>query len=308
MCSAWNPLLAPSLDGNSQPLLIKYEFGPSYYSIWLTDLTHIWEETLDRKRIVQRAFAIDTSIDPSEDAGQMWLLLSSIKKALDAGFGTDIELSASDSGAQLSLKSSTPLPASLPPLRWNLFLQRCLQSMVTTKLVIPLLANHITAKAEETSLLQQLRDKDNIISKLINQMQAEGSDMSKVFPGTVSVRKSNKLNVRQVIGKSVKGVAEFDESLWRIRLSQETSVPTDLRELLSKASPIDAAEASQSIFIPDVDAWWDQGGQDKRIERQTVSSRKESPRDEDLVGMKVEDDFQVGPSHSAMTLPIARER
>ncbi|KAL9132251.1 MAG: hypothetical protein Q9217_000055 [Psora testacea] len=257
------------------------------------NLTHVWTDSLDRRSIIQRAFAINTSIDPSEDAGQMRLLLSSIQKALDGEPGTDIEFSSSKHGRRISIQLSTPLPASLPSLRWETSLQRCPQSTVTTKLIIPLLTDQLTAKAEKTSLLQQLKDKDIAISKMINQMQADGSDMSKVFPGTVSARFGNKANIRQTIGRSIKGVAEFDENLWQNRIFQEQSVPADLRELLSRVSPIAAAETFESFPMPDNDAWSDQKGQLEHAEKVVESKKKPSAHYEDEMDMDNKDDFQT---------------
>ena len=301
MRSAWKPLNLPALNNQGPLILLQHEFGPSTYAIWLTNLTHIWTEVLDRRRIIQRALNINTSIDPSEDSGQMRLFLSSIEKALDGEAGTDVTFSSSNHGKQLLMQLSTPLPASLPALRWELLLQRSSQSTLTTKLVLPLLANQITAKVERTSLLRQLKEKDHVISKLIDQMQTDGSDMNKVFPGTMAPRHNNKAHVRQTISKSVKGVGEFDENMWKSRISEEHSMPTNLRELLSKACPIAAAEISESFFVPNDDAWWNQS------KEKDVSDDKASGRCEN--GMDVaEDDFQVRTAIQLSFSSLSRRR
>ncbi|KAL9103737.1 MAG: hypothetical protein Q9163_001241 [Psora crenata] len=297
MSSAWKLLRTSSLDTTGTPLLIKHEIGPSNYVLWLTDLTHVWTDSQDRRSIIQKAFATDTSIDPTEDAGQMRLLLLSIQKALDSEAGTRVEVSASEKGRQISMKLSTPLPASLPPLRWETTLQKCPPSTLTMKLIVPLLNDQLSAKAEKSSLVQQLRDKDTIISKLFNQLQADGSDMSRVFPGAVSARQGNRVNMRQTIGKSVKGVAEFDENIWRHRMSSEHSPPVNLRDLLFGVSPIVAAKGSESFYVPETEAWWEQSGQHKPAGEGFQPDENPSGHSESEMDMDDKEGFQLNTSH-----------
>ena len=207
MPSTWN-----LLEGFQIPLLLKGEFGASNYSIWLTDLTNLWMERMERRPIIKRAFEIeDLSIDPSEGSSQMDLLLSSIQKSLACEAGTRIDISSNDEGKTLVLSLSVPLPSSLPDLQWKSTLSKCPPSSLTRELVLPLLAAGNSFQARNDSLLTQVKEKDVIISKLIGQMQVDGSDLSKVFPGSASFKATNKSNARQALARSVKGIAEFDE-------------------------------------------------------------------------------------------------
>ena len=254
MPSAWRTLNLPSQNGGVISLLTQHDFGSSNYTVWLTDLTCLWKESLDRRQIIKKAFSIDTSIDPSEDAGQMQLLLSSICKALDQEAGTNVIVSPRDHGSQLSMNLTTPLPASLPPLQWTLTLEKASQPEFTSQFVMPLLTGQITLATQTTSLVQQVKDKDTVIAKLMNQLQSDGSDLNKVFPGA---RFSSKANVREIAGRSVKGVAEFDEDRWRSRISQENAVPLRLMDLLSRVPFNASVEASDSIYLANNHSWWD---------------------------------------------------
>ena len=239
------------------PLLIKNDFGTSSYRIWLTDLTYIWTETLDRRQIIQRAFSVDTSIDPSEDASQLRLLLQSIQDALVQRSGTAMSFTRSDDPKQLVLQTSTRLPGPLKPLEWRMTLNSAPQSTLTAEFTIPLLSQQSIAKAEKASLLQQLRYKDIVISKLIEKMQSDSVDLSRVFPASVPGKLGT--NARQTLGKSVKGLAEFDLQEWQSRMIRDYKTLEELRDLISNtfdADPIEAATESQISDSPSYGDWW----------------------------------------------------
>ena len=186
----------------------------------------------------------------------MRLLLSCIQKALDQENGTDANVFSEDDGEHITMHLKTSLPAALQPLQWNIVLQKLPPSAITEKIIVPLLKQQMIARTEQSSLLQHLKEKDSIISKLMSQMQADGSDMSKIFPGGASPRFGNKTKIRLALSKSVKGMAEFDEHAWRCRVSQEIHVPRNMQELLSKLSPVVSADSLESFMLKDEVSWW----------------------------------------------------
>ena len=257
MSPTWKPLQIDHQHSSIPPLLIKSEFGASSYKIWLTDLTYIWTESLDRRQIIQRALNVDTSIDPSEDASQLRLLLQSIQDALVQRSGTAVDFVQSDDPKQLVLQTSTDLPGPLKPLEWRMKLNSAPQSTLTAELTIPLLSQQSIAKAEKASLLQQLRYKDNVISKLIEKMQSDGVDLSRVFPASVPGRLG--ANPREILAKSVKGLAEFDLQEWQSRMIKDYKTLDELRDLISNtfnADPIEAATQSHISDSPSYGDWW----------------------------------------------------
>lgn len=243
------------LDGFGAPLLFRYAFGPSNCSIWLTDLTYVWTETLDRKSIIQRSFSLDTSIDPSEDSSQMQLLLSSVETALAQKPGTDIRVTAEAGGERITLRLTVPLPAPLAPLKWNFNLRRCAAQEFTREVVMPLLLLQVKSATEKRSLFHHLKEKDNVISKLINQMQADGCDMSKVFPGSVFSKSSSRTDVRQVLSKSVKGISEFKKQEWQTQVDSSTNLKMDSKSLLLNITPIEHFESATDLGETKTE-WW----------------------------------------------------
>ena len=257
MSPTWKPLHIDLRDSHIPPLLIKLEFGVSNYRVWLTDLTYIWIESLDRKQIIQRALNVETSIDPSEDASQLRLLLQSIQDALLQRTGTSVEFVRSHDAKQLVLHTSTPLPDPLEPLEWRMTLSSASQSALTSELIIPLLSQQSTAKAEKTSLMQQLTYKDNVISKLIDKMHSDGVDLSRVFPGSAPTRTG--ANARQLLAKTVRGLGEFDPHEWQFRMIRDNKTLEEIRDLITNAFdtvPVESFNESQISDSPSYGDWW----------------------------------------------------
>ena len=276
------------LEGLEVPLLIRGEFGASNYSIWLTDLKSVWAESLERKPIIKRAFEIDASVDPSEDASQMHLLLSSIQRAVNDEAGTRMTFSSSNHSQQIAIEMSINLSISLPDLQWKSSLSKCSPSFFTQKIVIPLLAAQLNAQIERESLLSQIRDKDVNIAKLINQMQADGSDFSKIFPGSISSKLSTKPNVREALGKHIHGIGEFSEDEWRSHVREKMTVPAHLENMLARINVIEFAESWESFPMPDVTPW-------NNLGRHSLPSRtiSDAGRDAAQVGGKEEEEKSV---------------
>ena len=228
----WKPL---SLNKPSKAIscaLVKYEFGPTSYVIHLTDLTHLWTESLDRRQIIRRAIDLNTSIDPSEDGSQMRVFLDHIQHALEGASGTAVSLSEEDKSNRLSLSISVTLPSPLAPLDWPVFLLQASQDLLTSQLMLPCLGQILSFRAQIDSLLQHLRDKDGVIRKLMDRIQSDGTDLSKVFPGSASIRSGSRLNAREAVFKSVKGMASFDELEWRKKFAENNDIPSSPQELI----------------------------------------------------------------------------
>ena len=212
----------------------------------------VWEETLSRKEIVKRALTTDTSIDPSEDKSQMQSFLSNIQKALEQQPDTLLSAIISESRSNresLELRLNISLPGSLPPLQWRMYLSKSPPSSILNKIWFPVLVDRVTSALEKASLIQHLKEKDQIITKLLDQMHADGSDLSKVFPGTAVPKPKSRGNVRQAVGKSIKGMATFDEDLWQNRVLENTTRASTLESLMSEISPIVIPDSSRTFDL-----------------------------------------------------------
>lgn len=237
-------------------LLLKYEFGSSNYKIWLTDLTHIWVEELKQRPLIQRAWDIDSDIDPVE-SDQRQMLLRHIQDSLDEKPGTKIALSEEGSNGLL-LTAYTPLPKPLQPLQWPIHLNHSSQSSLTNQLLLPLLAEKLLARDQIAFLLSSLSHKDHVITKLTDKMQNEGIELGKVFPSAMSSKSSRKASSREEVGKMVQGLATFDERQWSNQFAPDKDFPGSCRDLLSRLFAHGGAFASTAINEQvDAGAWWE---------------------------------------------------
>ena len=250
MASTWR-----QLRGFDTPLLIQHSIGPKTYSVWVTNLTHIWSETLDRRGIISRAISTDLSIDPSESPDYMQQFLDTIARAFLQEDGTELRATSEDQGEHIALHLSISLPEPLQALQWCVNLQKNTQDAMMRMLVVPLLREQMISTGEKQSLLQLIKDKDRVITKLADQMQSEGCDVRRLCPGSVSSKSSSRPNVRQAVNKSMKGGAEFDREVWQSDVRRELATTIDLQSGLSKICPIQCPEALQPS-VPTKPLWW----------------------------------------------------
>ncbi|KAL8722214.1 MAG: hypothetical protein Q9225_001259 [Loekoesia sp. 1 TL-2023] len=289
MASGWRLLCHSSNDPNIPPLLVKYEFGKSNYKIWLTDLTHVWVEILDQRPLVQRAWELEADIDPIE-SDQRQMLLQRIQDSIDEVKGTKLAISTKDHFKGIVLTAYSPLPKPLKPLQWPFFLAPSSGTTLTNELVLPLLVEQLLSRRKVASLLVALRDKDHVIGKLTDKMQAEGIELGKVFPGAVSSKSGRKAGSKEDIEKSIQGLGTFNEYQWQSLFTADPDVPGSYSSLLSQLF-LQGGSLSRFNFNEQCSekAWWEHisaecGPNDDGSEG-TLQSHSQSP---------TANEFQVG--------------
>ncbi|KAJ5523297.1 XLF/Cernunnos protein [Penicillium frequentans] len=250
MSTTWHGLSLQ--QASSPPLLFQYTWTRQGYALCVTDLTSIWTEKLSHKEILNRAEETSTTIDPSEDQEQFDVLLVKIGEAL-RGDGGSATLNSGSQGS-LELSTSSKLPAPLRPLKWTLYLSKETSSSLTDHLLLPLLKDEAGWESRQRVLLDQLKQKDWALGKLLDKFESLGVELGTVFPGAAGLRTTKKGSTRSDAGKFVKGLAPFDESAW-LRESGSSSESSGLaanilRELGSSRADIGRIRAPQ-------DKWWD---------------------------------------------------
>ncbi|KAL8840895.1 MAG: hypothetical protein Q9170_001159 [Blastenia crenularia] len=279
MSSHWKLLRHSSSANHIPPLLVKYEFGKSNYKIWLTDIQHVWAEVVGQRPLVQRAWDIDADIDPIE-SDQRQMLLQRIQDSLNEVRGTKLAISRKDNLQGIVLTACCPLPEPLKQLRWPFYLAPTSGQTLSNELVLPLLGEQLLFRKKVTSLLASLKDKDRIISKLTDKMQAEGIELDKVFPGTTTAKSNRKGNSREDIGNLVQGLGLFNEAHWESQFAHVHEVPQSCSGILSELFSHSASLVLTKIDEQSSDsAWWeyiDTGGipQDDESEG-TIQSRSQ---------------------------------
>ncbi|UNI23295.1 hypothetical protein JDV02_009125 [Purpureocillium takamizusanense] len=255
----WRPL---PLRSDALPvLLVSAEMGPASYTIRLTDMANMWTETLERKGICMRGWSENTSIDPSDTPENMIKFLTSLQSALDASHPghekTGLSLTrGKDSGTadSLILNLTCDLPG-FKPLKWPVHLEKSPCSSLATDLVLPLVQAHYSRKREVESLIQTLAQKDAVLNKLLDKLDAMGTGLEHVFTALSGRKKV----ARATAQDKVKGLAPFDEFRWKASLDDDADGPANAAELVESVFDESGLLYTATMAIeksPELDNWW----------------------------------------------------
>ena len=310
MAISWKLLdLGRLADAHMPPLLISKSFEADSYTIHLTDLTHIWSESLDHDAIVVRAEEENTSIDPS-DSYQLQILLEKLGLALSSGPNTTLSLHIPSSPGRarpiISLNLTIKLPGGLAPLVWPIHLSAAPQSVLTSQLTIPLLLAQHARVSEIEGLKEVVREKDHVIQKLLDRLETQGTDVGQVFPQATG-RGGRKVDRKQAEEK-VRGLGPFDVEVWRNRLGGE--------QIQDRAQLVENVFTADSTFDLGTESsvgpanWWDaiKGSTIDLSNSQAVNETPPKPTLKHKESTEDNNDFQVQatPLHLASTLKASR--
>lgn len=238
------------------PLLFKFISTSKGYEMYITDLTQLWSEQLSYRQVLKRAEEDDTTIDPSEDAEQYNVLLQKVEEALHGRPESKMALTGGSKADSLELRLSTNLPAPLEPLKWRLYLSKEPLTASTNHLLLPLLRAETGREASQQILLEQLKQKDWVLAKLFDKIEAMGIDLSTVFPGTSGLRGARKETSLGQAAKYIKGVAPFDENTWLGEVQKSSPEIGLASNLLTETWGADASQ-DPGTFNPPPDKWWE---------------------------------------------------
>jgi XLF-Cernunnos, XRcc4-like factor, NHEJ component len=261
MNEQWIPLTSIKSPEEQEfpPLFVHCHFKPDSYAVALTDLTRIWTETLARDEIKKRALNEHTSIDPEEGNSQLRLLLETISAPLNGEKGvTEI---ASSSHGRLLLRATCKLPAPLKALTWTYHLSPAPLSKVRQDIIVPLWQSASLKEQQIEDLIRHLKEKDHVISKLLDQLEALNADISTLFPSTAGLKTMKGASKRMQAANLVPGLGAFDEREWYINLRRRhpdgqmksldpgLSLSTDTAIAFDELARLTENEAER--------AWWD---------------------------------------------------
>ncbi|KAJ9487411.1 hypothetical protein VN97_g5908 [Penicillium thymicola] len=271
------------------PLLFQYTWTRQGYEIHITDLTYIWSERLPHKAITKRAEEDATTIDPGEDIEQLNVLLEKIGEALQKGNESAI-LSSGTQTDSLEITTTTKLPSPLRPLKWSLRLSKEPTSSLTTNLLIPLLREEAKWESRQHALLNQIKQKDYVLSKLFDKMETLGVDLGSVFPSAAGSRASRKAITRSEAAKFIKGIAPFEEQTWLAEtgVSHGAGLATNLLQEISESGD---SHDLDTFTLPQAE-WWDQ------LERPSETSARKSPPIEEESPKDKDRKEPVGTKHT----------
>lgn len=252
MPSKWRRL---RLQQGLPPLLFQYSWTSHGYELYMTDLTYIWSEQLSHMEILKRAEEDVATIDPSEDMQQFKVLLEKIEEALRGDRG-QTTLNGGAHADSLEMTTTTKLPAPLKPLKWTLYLSKEPPSSSTHHLLLPLLRDEVDWESRQRSLLEQLKQKDWVLSKLFDKIETLGVDLGTVFPGAAGLRTARKGTTLSEAAKFIKGVAPFDAQAWLDEINKSSpDRPGFAANLLQEMSASDSIPNLERLKPPR-DKWW----------------------------------------------------
>ncbi|PGH17965.1 hypothetical protein AJ79_00864 [Helicocarpus griseus UAMH5409] len=313
--SKWSKL--PLLDDTTPPLLYQYTTSKSGCELYVTDLAYVWSQILTRKKILDNASAYGTSIDPSEDEEQYFVLLQKIADALQGSKGCSLSLSRDAGSEDLKLATLTKLPPPLDPLEWTFTLSQQPQNALTRQILLPILKGEANHEARIMSLIDHVKQKDWALSKLFDKIESSGVDLSTVFPGMGGVRLSKKESVYSQASKHIKGVAPFDEESWNSEYEAKNAnynLGVHIAKELSGSSSL--LDLAADDFAPE--AWWEKlstvtkapktaAKSNKPQEKKPAKRKSPSPMEEDNSPESDDDEFQTMETPPRLRSPSRKQ-
>lgn len=282
-------------------LLVSTGFNieSSSYSLEVTDLANIWTESLDRKGILRRSLNEDTSIDLSDGDKEQWrVFLSKLEAAFDPTSPdhelTSLTLSPHGTG-DLLLHITCVLPKPLKPLNWPVHLAKRQPDVLASELVVPLIRASQVRTQEAEYLVERLKEKDVVIDRLVDKLEAVGTGLEHVFHSLPIKRKAT----RAMAEEKVQGLAPFSEDQWRLHCASTLKAHQDVPSLLLDAFGNGSIDGDrEDVKVSDrVNDWWKAfeptSALIKPKEKIVLAEARPSTPDKDEQKMLSDDDFQV---------------
>ncbi|KAI0425167.1 XLF-domain-containing protein [Xylaria sp. FL1042] len=300
--SKWYPLPRfPTLPA----LLVSARFGESSYTLHVTDLANVWVEKLDRRGILLRSLQENTSIDLVDADAEQWaVFLSKLNAAFDPTSPDHRRASLAIAGAteshskrrdDLTLCITCELPQPLSVLKWPVHLVKCQPASLASELVLPLIQEHYVRSREAEDLMNQLKEKDAIITKLLDKLSTMNTPLELIF---------NSLSAKHAVSRSaaeerIKGLAPFDEEKWRSQRKIERPQDTLglLHSVFGSLGLCHATDMDLSVSDTLNDWWAKLGSEFHTAAEPDINPPSEDPKekvsDSTASSEHVDEDFQV---------------
>lgn len=252
--SQWSPL---KCKNGPEGVRLYYDFSNSATGMFVavTDLRSIWDVSINRDGVVDNAREQSCSIDPAESATQLRTLLYKLKQSLAEG-SNDIGYSENQDEREhhehLTLRTRLKLPPPLKLMQWTFYLASRDEKAVAASITLPLVHEATVLKHQMEKLYQVIKDKDHVLSKLLDKIDNSAIDLSLIFPGISGLKaRKHRTDVAEA-SKHVPGMAIFDRNSWEAGIARNHSGDSiDLSHIL------DCSRANTTPAILPVD-WFRQ--------------------------------------------------
>ena len=262
--SQWSPL---KCKNSPSGVKLYYDFSVSATGMFMavTDLCSIWNLSFDRQRVVEIAREQSCSIDPSESVTQLRTLFRKLKQSLLEGqndIGHSEHLYEEETRGCLSVRTRLKLPAPLKLLQWTFYLPQRDTVALAESVTFPLLREATAMKQQMETLYLVIRDKDHVLSKLLDKIDNSATDLSLIFPGITGMKsRKHRIDVAEA-SKHVPGMAPFDRTSWEAGIAESygdsSTEKIDLTNILYQSrmkttATIPSANWFQDLPLPDED-------------------------------------------------------
>ena len=215
----WQELQLPS-KAECPKLFYSFDTQDNGFSLRLTDLMAIWTCSMSDDDILKVAASQHTSIDPSESATQLSVLISKLQQSLENGRN----FLGRDSTAReptVRLRTTLKLPAPLKPLTWIFVVKPQPAYELAEQILRPCLHEVSISKQKIDSLRQIIKEKDHVIGRLLERVESSGTDLTLIFPGITGLKtRKNRVTISEA-SRHVPGMAVFDNTRWQSQFSND---------------------------------------------------------------------------------------
>ncbi|KAF3928512.1 hypothetical protein ABW20_dc0110086 [Dactylellina cionopaga] len=287
----WEPF--PIQSPSSPSLYLQRQFTETSYAVYLTDLTSIWTESLEKGAICDRAEDRNCSIDPSTDDSQFHILLEKLSSGI-TGLNPAVSVDLEVRGDTFNINTNEKLQAPLQPLEWRFRLKLQPAAQFTKHFSLPLLYYGSLLSRQTSSLLNVIEEKDVTIARLLDKFEEYKIDISTAFPGYKKGRTPT--------GKA-RGVVPFDRDDWRrevLAAETDTKISTELVKATFKQLSRKDVKLEATLPKPSDVQWWTKLSGKTRIkgDPEVEPTPHTTPRKPKLVKLNTDsdDDFKALPS------------
>ena len=192
-----------------------YRFHPRQdaFTLHITDLVDIWDGSLNQNAIYVEASIQQSSIDPSDSSSQLKVLILKMEEALANGKNA-LAMGQVNRNRSFRLHTQIALPPPLKALSWTFNLSQQDSGSLSRHLLLPALRECLIQTRKLQALEGIIKEKDHVISRLLDKVESSGMDLSIIFPGISGLR-SRKRNVSIAEASNhVPGMGAFQRDTW----------------------------------------------------------------------------------------------
>lgn len=219
-CKVYWQELTTTSHSSCPKLFYKFTSQEDGYELLVTDLIGLWLVRADAEATRTYARRNRTSIDPT--GAQFEVLLEKLQQSLRDG--TNILYRDDDSEDEsLVLKTTIKLPKPLQPLEWQFYLQPEGAGEMAEHILRPSLHEASESKRKLDSLIDIIKQKDHVISKLLERIENSSTDLSLIFPRITSLKSRKGIVTTKDAQAQVPGLATFNRKLWDDKFRSESA-------------------------------------------------------------------------------------